>query len=91
MCLSIHWLIYLRSDTESADVKATKKKNFAIVNLQSLLKRTTEKNSAKDKPAAAAQQPTGQPGAGHPNEEDENAAPSEATVIIEDEPPKKVF
>lgn len=28
--------------------------------------------------------------AGNANEEDDNAAPSEATVIIEDEPPRKV-
>lgn len=59
--------------------------------MQSLLKRKTEKNLAKDKPAAATEPASGQQGAENPNEEDENAAPSEATVIIEDELPKKVI
>lgn len=46
---------------------------------------------AKDKPATGTDPAAGQQGVENPNEEDENAAPSEATVIIEDEPPKKVI
>lgn len=88
---SVYSFMYLRSDTESADVKATKKnKKFTIITLDSLLKKKAEKNLQKPKPVGT-EASAGAQGAENQNEDDENAARSEATVIIEDEPAKKVI
>ena len=69
----------IRSDTESADVKQSKQKKFNL-NFEGLFKKKQQKlDHAGDNEDPES-----------PNEEDDNAAPSEATVIIEDDPPRKV-
>lgn len=77
----IHSFGIIRSDTEShVDVDKTEKRKYTInLNLNNLFKRgekskATESNDAEQGKLS----------------EDENAAPSESTVIIEDEPSKKV-
>lgn len=65
------------SDTESADVKQTKFKKYQI-NFEGLFKKKPQKpvDAEKNDAEAPAEDPN------------DDAAPSEATVIIEDDPPK---
>ncbi|KAJ6645727.1 hypothetical protein Bhyg_00936, partial [Pseudolycoriella hygida] len=65
------------SDTESADLKQTKLKKYQI-NFEGLFKKKPQKvvTVAKTDPEAPVEDPN------------DDAAPSEATVIIEDDPPK---
>lgn len=62
-------------------MKTSKKKSLGIY-LDNLLKKKPQ-FLKKDNAEADT-------GSVNANEEDDNAAPSEATVIIEDEPPRKV-
>lgn len=64
-------------------MKPQKKKSLGI-NLEALFKKKPN-FLKKDKDVIDAEA-----GAGNGNDEDDNTAPSEATVIIEDEPPRKV-
>lgn len=65
------------SDTESADVKQTKLKKYQI-NFEGLFKKKPQKVVDVEKNEAPVEDPN------------DDAAPSEATVIIEDDPPKSV-
>lgn len=70
---------YIRSDTESADLKQTKTKKYQI-NFDGLFKKKPQKVVDVEKNDADA--PVDDP--------NDDAAPSEATVIMEDDPPKSV-
>lgn len=72
-------IIKYRSDTESADVKASKSKKYNI-NFEGLFKKKPQKLATDVEENAD--------GADDGNDD---AAPSEATVIIEDDPPKPVI
>lgn len=69
----------IRSDTESAVFKQTKAKNF-YVNFEGLFKKKPQKVADAENIYTEG---TGE----DPNED---AAPSEATVVMEDDPPKSV-
>lgn len=75
---------YDRSDTESHnDVNKNEGKRKYVIQLSNLLKKRFEK------PEAPA--PTDAEAGIASNDEEDNAAPSESTVIIDDEPQKKVW
>lgn len=74
-----------RSDTEShVYVDKSEKRKFAFnFNLNNLFKNRSEKGKSS--------QPNDVEDGKLSNDEDDNAAPSESTVIVEDEPTKKVM
>lgn len=69
----------IRSDTESAVFKQTKAKKYQI-NFEGLFKKKPQKlvDAEKNDAGVPAEDPN------------DDAAPSEATVIMEDDPPKSV-
>lgn len=76
----------LRSDTEShVEVNKNEKRKYTIylnsLKLNKLFKKRAEKSEAPNTDVEEGKLS---------NDEEENAAPSESTVIIEDEPAKKV-
>lgn len=74
-----------RSDTEShVDVNKSEKRKYLNINLNSFNKLFPKRTDKSEQPA---HQPDVEEGK---LSEDEQAAPSESTVIVEDEPNKKV-
>lgn len=69
----------IRSDTESAVFKQSKAKKYQI-NFEGLFKKKPQKLVDVEKNNADA----------HAEDPNDDAAPSEATVIMEDDPPKSV-
>lgn len=75
---------YGRSDTEShGDVNKNEGKRKYVIQLNNLFKKRSDKPEALS-PSDAEQGKVS-------NDEEDNAPPSESTVIVEDEPQKKVI
>lgn len=86
MLFNIDWCHQInRSDTEShAEVNKSEKRKYLNINLNSFNKLFPKRSDKTEQPPHKPDIEEGK------LSEDENAAPSESTVIVEDEPNKRV-